>query len=231
MTVLSRLALGTLAAVWLAGCQQAALPLPTSVPPTRTAVTSPPPTATPAATANLTLDKVGAASSPSGYTAFAVVSNPTAQTARDVKVEIAELNASGQVLMHRGGSIQRIGAGQREALAVTFPVGRTLPAQFSGTIGDVRWSTDSSPEIAQVAGASFVQDARTPTVRVHVVNNGQGPARMILVAVCWDGAGNIRGGGTRTTTVAAGADGHDVTVDVWIVAVPTRCDGYGVAAS
>jgi hypothetical protein len=54
---------------------------------------------------------------------------------------------------------------------------------------------------------------------------------MIPVAVCWDDAGNIRGGGTRTATVAAGQDGHDVNVAVWIVAVPTRCDGYGVTAS
>jgi hypothetical protein len=172
---------------------------------------------------------VGAASSPSGFTAFAVISNPSAQTALSVQVEIAEVDAHGQVVMKRAGSIPRIGAGQREAVAVNFPVGRSLPAQFSASIGGVRWSSDASPDIAQVANATFVQDARTPSVRVHVVNNGSAATRVILVAVCWDAAGNIRGGGTRTASIGPGVAGHDVTVPVWIATVPARCDGYGIS--
>jgi hypothetical protein len=229
---MSRLIAITFALV-LTACQQAASP-PT-VPPTRLAVSTPSPTPTPVPTAvpasALALDQVGAAASPSGYTAFAVISNPTPQTALEVKVEIAELDGHGQVVMRRGGSISRIGAGQREAVAIAFPVGRALPAQFSGRIGDVRWVSDSTPDMAQVASASFVQDARTPTVRIHVVNNGTAPASVILVAVCWDGDGAIRGGGTRTATVGPGAEGHDVPVAVWIATVPTRCDGYGITVS
>jgi hypothetical protein len=200
----------------------------TTVPADRSPGPSPTPVATAAPALALALDQVGASATPSGFAAFAVINNPTVQTALEVKVEIAELDAHAQVVMRRAGTIPRIGPGHREALAVAFPVGRALPAQFSASIGAVRWSADSSPDVAQVVGASFVQDARTPTVRLHVINNGQAPARMILVAVCWDGAGSIRGGGTRTTTVAPGAEGHDVTLAVWIAAVPTRCDGYGI---
>ncbi|HXN00266.1 MAG TPA: hypothetical protein VN973_00065 [Candidatus Dormibacteraeota bacterium] len=217
----------------LSACQQAASP--TTVLPTTLPVSTPSPATTPVPTPPpapaLALDQVGAAASPSGFSAFAVVSNPTAQTALEVTVEIAELDGRGQVVMRRGGTIPRIAAGQREAVAVAFPVGRILPAQFSGRIGDVRWISETSPEIAQVTGASFSQDARTPTVRIHVVNNGQGAARMILIAVCWDAAGNIRGGGSRTITVGPGAEGLDVTVAVWIATVPTRCDGYGITVS
>ena len=231
MTSLPRLGLAMLAALALSGCQQAASPA--TVQSTRPSVSIPIPTATPIPTASpepvLALDQVGAAASPSGFTAFAVVNNPTEQTALEVNVEITELDGRGQVVTRRGGSIARIGAGEREAVAVAFPVGRALPAQFTGRIGDVRWIAASSPDIAQVASASFVQDARTPTVRVHVVNNGPSAARLILVAVCFDGDGNIRGGGTRTATVSPGADGHDVTVAVWIATVPTHCDGYGIA--
>jgi hypothetical protein len=235
VTSLPRLGLGILATLALAACQQATLPSPTALQPTRPPATAPPPPPTPVPTPTpapaLALDKVGAAASPNGFTAFAVVSNPTVQTALEVKVEIAELDGHGQVVMRRGGSISRIGAGQREAVAIAFPMGRTLPAQFSGSIGGVRWVADSSADIAQVVSASFVQDARTPTVRIHVVNNGSGAARVILVAVCWDGDGAIRGGGTGTAMVGPGAEGHDVTVAVWIAAVPTRCDGYGITVT
>jgi len=219
-----------LLALALSACQQAGSPA--TVSPTRLVVSTPVPTATPVATAPaapvLALDQVGAAASPSGFIAFAVINNPTEQTALEVKVEITELDRRGQVVTQRGGSIARIGAGQREAVAVAFPVGRALPAQFTGRIGDVRWIAANSPDIAQVASASFVQDARTPTVRVHLVNTGPSAARVILVVVCFDGDGSIRGGGTRTATVTPGADGHDVTVAVWIATVPTHCDGYGI---
>jgi hypothetical protein len=219
-------------ALALSACQQAT---PTIAQPTQLPLSTPSATATPIATASaapaLALDQVGAAASPSGYTAFAVINNPTALTALDVKVEIAELDAHGQVVTRKSASISRIRAGEREAVAVAFPVGRALPDQFSGSIGEVRWSPDSAPAIARVASASFVQDARTPTVRIHMVNSGQGAVRVILVAVCRDGDGTIRGGGSRTAIVPPGAEGHDVMVAVWIATVPTACDGYGITAS
>jgi hypothetical protein len=221
-----------LAAVVLAACQQATSPPRASVKPIASPVSTPKPAPTPEPTptpvTQLALDNVGAAASPSGFTAFAVISNPTAQTALSVHVEIAELDTHGQVLMRRAGSIPRIGAGQKEAVALNFPMGRSLPNQFSGSIGEVRWISDSAPDIAQVLSAGFVQDARTPSVRVHVVNSGQASARVILIAVCWDAAGNIRGGGTRTAMVGPGDAGHDETIAVWIATVPTRCDGYGI---
>lgn len=214
----------------LSACQQAAAPA--TMQPTKSPITTPRATPTAVSTATpapaLALDKVGAAASPSGFMAFAVISNPSGQTAFDVKIAITAVSASGQLLASRVASIARIAAGQRQAVAVAFPVGRTLPAQFSGSIANVRWVSDSTTEVAQVASANFIQDARTPSVRVHVVNHGQGAARVFLIAVCWDAAGNIRGGGSRTAMVGPDAQGHDVIVSVFIAAVPARCDGYGL---
>jgi hypothetical protein len=222
------------AGIWLTALLSGCQPSPSSatVQSTKAPVRTPPtPTPSPAATPKpvLALDKVGAAASPSGYLAFAVVSNPSGETAVEIKVRIDARDATGKVLMQRTGSISRIGAGAREAVEVAFPVGRSLPGGFSGSITQVHWVTGSSPEVAEVASASFVQDARTPSVRVHVVNHRQRAAQIALVAVCWDAAGNIRGGGTRTLMVGPEAQGHDVTIDVALSTVPVGCDAFGVS--
>jgi hypothetical protein len=226
------LALGVLL---LAGCQQVAAPTATPSPTPRAPVSkitsTPFATATPAAPPTLVLVKVGAAASPSGFIALAVINNPSGETATDVVVELDALNAAGQIMTRRVGRLPRIAPQSREAVALNFPVGRTLPAQFSGRITSVGWSSNTSGDLAQVANASFIQDARTPSVRIHVVNHGQGPARVELIAVCWDDSGNIRGGGIRFVVVGPDAQGRDITVDVSIATTPERCDGYGVLPS
>ncbi len=223
---------GIAAALLLTACQQGASPQ-SVVKPTASAVSharsSPTPAPTPKPAPALAVEKVGASASAGGFMAFAVIANPSDQTAVDVKVDIRALSSSGQSLGHRTGSIARIAPGQREAVALAFPVGRTLPAQFSGSVAGVRWSEVEAADIAQVAGASFIQDARTPGVRVHLVNHGQGADRVLVTAVCWDAAGNIRGGGTGTVTVGPQAQGQDVTIQVALSAVPASCDAFGVS--
>lgn len=179
----------------------------------------------------LAVENVGASASAGGFLAFAVIANPSDETATDVKVDISALGSGGQQLARRTGTISRIGPGGREAVAVAFPVGRTLPAQFSGHIAGVHWSADTAADVAQVTGASFEQDARTPGVRVHLINHGQGADRVLVTAVCWDAAGNIRGGGSRAVMVGPEAAGHDVTVQVALSTVPAHCDAFGVSAS
>jgi hypothetical protein len=220
-------------ALALTACQQA----PSAVLPTRTpaaaaprSTPTPTPTPTPKPAPLLAVEKVGASASSFGFMAFAVIANPSDQTALDVKVDISALSGTGQQLARRTGSIPRIEPGKREAVALAFPVGRTLPAQFSGSVAAVRWSADAAADVAQVAGASFVQDARTPEVRVHLVNHGQGADRVLVTAVCWDASGNIRGGGSRTVTVGPEAQGHDVTIQVALSAVPASCDAFGVSS-
>src|SRR6202011_5943245 len=103
---------------------------------------TPTPAPTPKPAPALSVEKVGASASAGGFMAFAVIANPSDQTALDVKVDISAVSSTGQSLAHRSGSIPRIGPGQREAVALAFAVGRTLPAQFSGSIASVRWSAD-----------------------------------------------------------------------------------------
>jgi len=229
-----RVAWGLLAApLLLTACEPGASPQ-SVVKPTPSAVSAPRSTPTPAPAPKpapaLAVEKVGASASAGGFMAFAVIANPSDQTAVDVKVDISALSSTGQSLAHRTGSIARIAPGQREAVALAFPVGRTLPAQFSGSIASVRWSADQTADVAQVAGASFEQDARTPGVRVHLINHGQGADRVLVTAVCWDAAGNIRGGGTRTVMVGPEAQGHDVTIQVALSTVPASCDAFGVSS-
>ena len=219
-------------AIFISGCQQAGAPPSTRSTATAAALRS---TATPVSTPTpapaLTIEKVGAAASPSGFIAFAVVDNPSRESALDVRVEIASVDSAGQALARRSGTIRMVGPGQRSAVALAFPVGRSLPANFTGSISGARWSADASPEIAQVDQASFLQDARTPSVRVRIVNHGHGADRVVLTAVCWDAAGNIRGGGVRTVMVGPQTAGSEVTIQVAIATVPTRCDAFGVSTT
>ena len=219
------------AALFLTACEQAPSAVqPTHAPLAATPRSTPTPTPTPNPAPLLAVEKVGASASSGGFMAFAVIANPSDQTALDVKVDISALSSTGQQLARRTGSIARIEPGKREAVALAFPVGRTLPAQFSGSVAAVRWSADTAADVAQVEGASFVQDARTPEVRVHLVNHGQGADRVLVTAVCWDDSGNIRGGGSRTVMVGPEAQGHDVTIQVALSAVPASCDAFGVSS-
>jgi len=212
---------------------QPANPTSSAVQPTRSPVAqrpTPTPVPTPTPPAALAVEKVGAVATPSGFTAFAVINNPSGQFALAVNVQIVALGPGGTVLNRRSGTIPRIGPGQREAMALAFPVGRTLPTQFSGSVAGVRWSADAPADVAEVVKTSFLQDARTPSVQVHLVNSGQRAARVAVTAVCWDAAGNIRGGGSRTVLVGPDLRGHDVVIDVAISAVPASCEAYGISS-
>ena len=217
----------------LTACEPANSSSSGALQPTQSPSNTPRATATPAPTPPpaLTVEKVGAVATPSGFMAFAVIDNPSGQTAMDVKIQISAVGPGGQVLTRRSGGIPRIGPGQRDAVAVPFPVGRTLPTQFVASIPSVSWSADGTTDVAQVAGANFLQDARTPGVRVHLVSHAPRAIAVSVTAVCWDSAGNIRGGGSRTVMVGPEAQGHDATVAVAVSAVPTRCDAYAVTTS
>src|SRR5207302_5986250 len=109
------------AAVLLTACQQA----PSAVQPSRTPVatmprSTPTPSPTPKPPPVLAVEKVGASASSGGFMAFAVIANPSDQTALDVKVDISALSSTGQQLARRTGSIARIEPGKREAVALAF---------------------------------------------------------------------------------------------------------------
>lgn len=231
-----RLRVGLMAAVagtlLLAACQQAPTSTAASSRPAHSSAparSSPTPSASPTSTPALALDHVGATASPSGFLALAVISNPSGMTALNVTVEISALDASGGAMTRRSGTIQRIAPESRGAIALPFPVGRTLPSRFDATIKSVQWIADGQPDAAQVTAASFQQDARTPTVVAHVVTQGPSADRVLLTAVCWDGAGAIRGGGSRTVTVPPGVQGHDEAIEVAISTLPARCDVFDVS--
>jgi hypothetical protein len=220
-----------LSAALLVACQPAntGSAIQPTASPVRLPKSSPSATPTPAAPV-LAVDKVGAVATPGGFLAFAVLSNPSTQMASDVKVQISAVAANGRVLTQRTGTLRHMSPNQREAVAVPFPVGASLPAQFTGRVISVQWSADGEPDAAQVAGTRFLQDARTPSVRVHLVNSGPSAARLAVTAVCWDGAGNIRGGGSQTVTVGPNPQGHDVTIQVAISTIPARCDAFGTTS-
>ena len=235
MRVGARVVATGVSALLLTACQQAVSPAAPTRNPERAAasaaasVVQPPPS--PSAVPTLVVERVGASASPRGFSAFAVVSNPSDLRATEVAVDITAVDSNGATLARRTGRIAHITPGQREAVSVGFPVGRTLPSAFKGAVASVKWDSDASAELLEVAAATFVQDARTPSVRVHLIDHAPGAIRAALTAVCWDGAGNIRGGGTGTLAVAPGNQGTDFTLAVSIATVPVRCDAFGLTAS
>jgi hypothetical protein len=80
-----------------------------------------------------------------------------------------------------------------------------------------------------VVDATFVQDPRTPTVRVRLANHATVTEKVSVTAICLDAAGAVRGGGTSIVNVAASASGQDAFVPVSIPVVPSTCQGYALA--
>lgn len=178
----------------------------------------------------LTVDKVGASVSPSGFIAFALVSNPSSRAAADVAVQISAVTASGSELTHASGTIVRIDPSTTQAVAVRLPDTPPTPSAFKASITGNQWLDAGSPaEPIQVVNAAFVQDPRTPTVRVRVANHATAVTKASIVAVCLDEAGAVRGGGSAVVSVAASASGQDAFVPVSIPVVPASCQGYALA--
>jgi hypothetical protein len=175
------------------------------------------------------VEKVGAAASPSGFLALALISNPSSQAAADVKVDIASVSASGRVLAHTTGTIALIDPLSHQALAVRLAATTPLPQRFTATLAANRWlEAGASADPEQVVDASFSQDPRTPAVRVRIANHRDTPQRALVTAICLDDAGTLRGGGTGSVTVAASAPGQDAWIPVSIPVTPTSCQGFAL---
>ena len=175
----------------------------------------------------LTVDRVGASASPNGFLAFALVSNPSSRAAAEVAVRISVVSASGAELEHASATIARIDPSQTQAVGVWIPATLPNPAAFKASITGNRWldpGTEAEP--VQVVEVAFVQDPRTPTVRVRVANHAGVEEKVAITAVCLDAAGTLRGGGTSAATVPALSAGQDVWVPLSIPVVPTSCQGY-----
>lgn len=178
----------------------------------------------------LTVDKVGASASPSGFVAFALVSNPSSRVASDVTVQISALTASGAQLAHASGTITRIDPSTTQAVSVHLPATPPMPTAFKASITANKWlDPGSAAEPIQVVDATFIQDPRTPTVRVRVANHTTAVAKATVTAVCLDAAGEVRGGGSSVVSVAASASSQDAFIPVSIPVVPTSCQGYALA--
>ena len=143
-------------------------------------------------------------------------------------MEISSLDGRGVTLFKRSGRIPAISPGAREALELPFPLGRSLPANFIGSITGVTWLGEPQPQSVEVTAASFLEDARTPAVRVHLLDHAGNAIQVSITVVCWDGAGNIRGGGTRALRLDPAPQGTDASVSVAVSTIPLRCDGYAV---
>ena len=172
--------------------------------------------------------RVGAVASPSGFLALAVIDNGSLEDAINVRIQISALDASGRLLMRRQGSIARVGSQRQAAIALTFPVPAVLPSRFVGAVTAVDWRAPTADDAVQVSSSTLVENAQTPSVLLHLIKSGHAAARVTLTAICWDAAGNIRGGGSRALTIGPDSNTRDVSVSVSISAVPSRCDAYSV---
>jgi hypothetical protein len=232
--LITRLAAGLLVScAFLVSCSNPpASPAPTRTPtPTAVPVQITPTPTLSGADLPLTVGGVGASVSPSGgFVAFALISNPSSRVASEVTIEIAAVTASGAQLAHASGTIARIDPSTTQAVSVRLPDTPPTPSAFKASLTGNQWlDAGSPPEPIQVVNAAFVQDPRTPTVRVRVANHAAAVTKANIIAVCLDEAGAVRGGGSAVVSVAASASGQDTFVPVSIPVVPASCQGYALA--
>lgn len=191
-------------------------------------VASPTATARPSpAAALLVVEKTGAALGPAGFMVFALVDNPSSQTASAVAVAVQAKDASGRLLGKNSGRIARIGAGQKQAIGLRVAVpSRAIPATFEAAVTGVTWLESGAAELVEVVDAAFAQDPKLPSVMVRLVNHAASPERATVTAVCFDDAGDIRGGGVRTVAIGAAAAGVDVQIAVTLPVTPATCEAF-----
>lgn len=217
----------------LAGCQQTTGTTATAhqaaqvgsapTPGTRSTPSASP---TPEKPLELVVERTGASIGPSGFTAIALVSNPTAETAVDVRIEIDARSSAGVVLARGRGKLPRIGPMSKQAIAVRVPQGNGLPASFQTAITAVSWlaSISPAPDVS-VESATFVPEPLVPQVHVAVANHTGHGVPAVVTSVCYDAAGSIRGGGSQATTIPADPS-VQVVVYVDIPVTPALCEGY-----
>ena len=220
--------------VVLAGCQSStsSAPKPTVAQPAPARVetsTVATPTATPAAPA-LVVEKTGASVSPAGYLAFALIDNLSTKVATEVTVELEAKDASGNVLSRKSRRIARIGPMEKQAAGVEMPARRSLPASFQASIKSVQWrDADSQGDQLAIAQTAFLPTPKLPSVRIRVLNNGTS-RRVAITTVCFDSAGQLRGGGLRSLMLGQAPAGIDVVIDVAIPVTPSACESYAAPA-
>ena len=187
------------------------------------------PTVPPGQAPALLVEKTGAAAAPGGFMAFALVANPSKQTAADVVIEIRALGTSGSTISRATGHINRIEPALKQALAVRIPPGRQLPATFDARVMNVRWLTDeNASQPVEVVSTDFVQDPLIPSARVRLLNHASSQERATVTVVCLDASGDIRGGGTMSITVGASTRVQDVSVSLSVPVQPAHCDAYSL---
>ncbi len=227
---------GVLLTLVLSGCQA---PARSSTAPSASisaagsrSATSPVTTASPSpAAGSLVVEKTGAALGPAGFMVFALVDNPSAQTASAVAVTVQAKDASGRLLGKNSGQIAQIRPGHQQAigLRVTVPA-RAVPATFDATVTGATWGESAVGEVVEVVEAAFAQDPKLPAVRVRLVNHAGTAERASVTAVCFDDAGQIRGGGAQTVSMGASPAGVDVQIAVTLPVTPASCEAFDTTA-
>ena len=199
-----------------------------SASPSSRSVTGPAATATPSGVAAaLVVEKTGAALGPAGFMVFALIANPSNQTAAAVSVAVQAKDANGRVLGKSSGQIPQIGPGRKQAigLRVTVPA-QAIPTTFDAAITGFSWREVGASDLVEVVDAGFAQDPKLPSVRVRLVNHATSPERATVTAVCFDDAGEIRGGGTSTLAVGASSSGTDFRIAVTLAVTPANCEAF-----
>ena len=173
------------------------------------------------------VEKTGAALGAAGFMAFALVDNPSSQTATAVAVAVQAKDAGGRLLGRSTGRIGRIDPGHKQAIGLRVAVpSRATPAKFDAAVTEVTWLDSGAAQLVEVVGAAFAQDPKLPSVTVRLVNHAASAERATVTAVCFDDVGDIRGGGVRTVAIGAAAAGVDFQIAVTLPVTPSRCEAF-----
>jgi len=160
---------------------------------------------------------VGASVADQGMIAVAVIKNPdTDRAGGSVTVTFTATSQNGQPTVTGQALLGVLGAGE------TLAVSAALAVPGNDQVGDVTALAVataalplSPPSALTSSGARFIGDAHTVEVDASLANAGGSAANTVAVAVCYDAAGTIVGGGEiRVTLPPAGQAAVRIPVSV-----------------
>jgi hypothetical protein len=208
----------------LAACGTAPQPLhhPASSRPDASSVATSP--ATPSPAFDVRVLATGAAPSPTGTMAFAVLANEsaTADGAVTVDIVLSALSSNGHEPVQVPAQISEIDAGSQQAVVtpISIPNGDEV-ASVTADISDLH-AVATNPGQLHAGTPAYVADPISPTAAVKV--SASASLNADVTVICWSSSGAVVGGGEKDVTVPAG--GETVSVALALQDTPDHCTGY-----
>jgi hypothetical protein len=174
---------------------------------------------------NVKVVAAGAAPSPTGTVAFAVLESAPGieNQALSVDVNLSAISKNGFAPAHATVHVSEIGPGTEQAVTapVSLPNGDEIASVSAAISGWHAVSITSSQVHAETP--AFVADPIQPTATVKVSSAVSLAATVVVI--CWSPSNAILGGGEKDVTLVAGA-ATTLSITLALQDTPDHCTGY-----